>query len=286
MANRKCYLCQSRKIRSRSGSVRDNPSLKILECGSCGLVFLSSFDHINRGFYENSGMHAGETLDIKTWIRETEWDDERRFQFSKSFLPNRVLLDFGCGTGNFLVKAKTLADEVYGVEPETRLANHFKQLDLTVYRCISEIPRSSRYDIITLFHVIEHLTEPMAALTRLSRLLKKAGQIIIEVPNADDALLTLYNSRAFSNFTYWSCHLFLFNNKTLGTLAIQAGLKINYIKQIQRYTLANHLFWLSKGKPAGHQQWSFLDSKELHTACESRLAALGKCDTILASFSV
>jgi len=76
------------------------------------------------------------------------------------------------------------------------------------------------------------------------------------------------------------------NNKMLEMLASQVGLQIDYIKQIQRYTLANHLFWLSKGKPAGHQQWCFLDSKELHAAYESQLAALGKCDTILASFSI
>jgi hypothetical protein len=98
-------------------------------------------------------------------------------------------------------------------------------------------------------------------------------------------LLTLYESTPFSEFTYWSCHLYLFNSSNLALLVRKAGLKMNYVKQIQRYPLSNHLYWLAKGKPGGHQKWHFLDSTELHAAYERQLAAIGKCDTILASIS-
>lgn len=53
--NDKCYLCGNQSFSQRRGSVRDNTGLKILECTSCGLVFLSSFDHVRNGFYEDSG---------------------------------------------------------------------------------------------------------------------------------------------------------------------------------------------------------------------------------------
>ncbi|MDD4601885.1 MAG: methyltransferase, partial [Negativicutes bacterium] len=95
----------------------------------------------------------------------------------------------------------------------------------------------------------------------------------------------LYNNTPFSHFTYWSCHLFLFKAKTLEMLVSQVGLKINYIKQIQRYPLSNHLFWLVNGEPGGHQKWHFLDSPELFTIYEKQLAAIGKCDTLMASIS-
>ena len=49
-------------------------------------------------------------------------------------------------------------------------------------------------------------------------MLSDNGQIIVEVPNADDALLTLYECEPFSHFTYWSCHLFLYTAKTLQML--------------------------------------------------------------------
>ena len=74
--------------------MRDRPGLEVFKCVFCELVFLSSFDHIRDGFYESSEMHGKDALDIQAWIRETEWDDERRFQYLKSALPNQRLLDF------------------------------------------------------------------------------------------------------------------------------------------------------------------------------------------------
>jgi len=288
MSDVKCYLCGNQKFKQRSGSVRDNSNLKMLECDSCGLVFLSSFDHIKKGFYENSGMHGEEAVNVQSWIRQTDIDDERRFQFLQPVLPERSLLDFGCGTGNFLLKAESVVSRTHGVELENRLTCHYKEKDLIVYRSLSEIPEKFRhggYDIITAFHVLEHIVDPKSILTELSQILTDDGQVIVEVPSSDDALLTVYNNEAFCDFTYWSCHLFLFNAKTLGKLAAQAGLKTNYIRQVQRYGLSNHLFWLAKGKPEGHKQWHFLDSAALNEAYERQLAAIGACDTIFASFS-
>lgn len=286
MTNKECYLCKGQTYRERSGKVRDDHQLKVLECTSCSLVFLSSFDHIKNDFYENSNMHTEQTINIEDWIKKTEQDDERRFQEFKNILPQSSLLDFGCGTGNFLVKASSLANKVCGIEPEVRLVDRFRKLNLKVYRSMSEISAKDKFDIITLFHALEHLPDPKATLIELSELLKSKGEIIIEVPNADDALLTVYNSEAFSDFTYWSCHLFLFTIKTLKDLASQVNLKVNYIKQVQRYPLSNHLFWLAKGKPDGHNQWKFFDSKELSQAYESQLRTLGKCDTIVMSLSL
>jgi len=285
---KECYLCCGRKFKKRPGSVRDRPELEVFECASCGLVFLSSFAHIKDGFYENSEMHGKDALDIQTWIKETEWDDERRFQYLKPVLSNKRLLDFGCGTGGFLLRAQSVAAMAHGVELETRLSRHYKNRGLTVFQNLSDVPNDigmEGYDIITMFHVLEHIPDPKSILVELSDMLADSGQIIVEVPNADDALLTLYQCEPFSNFTYWSCHLFLFTAKTLKMLFSQVNLKVNYIKQIQRYPLANHLYWLANGKPGGHQKWHFLDSPELHVAYEKQLAAIGKCDTILASVS-
>ena len=259
-----------------------------MECASCGLVFLSSFNHIEDGFYENSEMHGEEMPDIETWLAETAWDDERRFQYLKSVLPNRRLLDVGCGAGGFLLKARGLVETAHGVELETRLSSHYQDHGLTVFQNFSDIPNDIRgggYDIITMFHVLEHIPDPKSMLSELSEMLADDGQIIVEVPNADDALLTLYNNSPFSHFTYWSCHLFLYTAKTLQMLFDQMNLKVNYIRQIQRYPLSNHLHWLANGKPGGHQKWHFLDAPELHTAYEKQLSAIGKSDTIMASIS-
>ena len=284
----RCYLCGCTEFSKRYGSVRDNPELEVFKCVSCGLVFLSSCDHIKDGFYENSEMHGGKMPDVRAWLEETKWDDERRFQYLKSMLANRSLLDFGCGAGGFLLKARESTAMAHGVEPEARLSSHYQSSGLKIYQKISDISndiRGAGYDFITMFHVLEHIPDPKSILGELSELLAIGGQIVVEVPNADDALLTLYNNTPFSHFTYWSCHLFLFTAKTLEMLFAQINLKVNYIKQIQRYPLSNHLYWLSKGKPEGHKKWHFLNSPDMHAAYEKQLAAINKCDTIVASVS-
>lgn len=277
-----CYLCQGEKIKQRPGIVKDNKNLNILECSTCGLVFLSSFSHITDSFYEESGMHEVKD-NIEVWCKQTAQDDDRRFLFLQRMLENRSVLDFGCGNGGFLKRARNIAHQAVGVELEKRLQPYFMQEGLTVFQKYEEITTS--FDIISLFHVLEHIPDPITLLKELSEKLTIDGQIVIEVPNADDALLSLYKSTAFSEFTYWSCHLFLFTSSTISQLAKKAGLKVNFIKQVQRYPLSNHLYWLNQDKPGGHREWAFLDSMELHNAYEASLASLGACDTILLSLS-
>jgi hypothetical protein len=78
-----CYLCKSDKYSKRAGAVRDNPDIDILECSNCGLVYLSSLGHIQGEHYETSGMHDDEVPNIDKWLKETELDDKRRYDFVK-----------------------------------------------------------------------------------------------------------------------------------------------------------------------------------------------------------
>lgn len=263
-----CYLCKGKNFRNRPGKVRDNSHIEIKECISCGLVFLFPVQVDDKVSVEPCG----------------ESDDERRFRFLKCLIENKEVLDFGCGNGGFLLKARGIAKRVQGVEVEDRLQSHYSNIGLNVVAHINET--AEYFDVITLFHVLEHFTDPRAILITLSKKLREGGSLIVEVPNANDALLQLYGSEPFSNFTYWSCHVFLFSVRTLPLLAEQAGLKINYIKQIQRYPISNHLYWLAKGSPGGHKEWHFLDSPELNAAYEKQLASIGVCDTVLGSFSI
>ena len=106
--------------------------------------------------------------------------------------------------------------------------------------------------------------------------------MVIEVPSANDALLTFYDSDAFQRFTYWSQHLYLFTPSTLSKVLENAGLRVSAIQQYQRYPLSNHLYWLSNLSPGGHEKWSFLDNSALHEAYSQTLAQIGKCDTLIA----
>lgn len=274
-----CYLCNHTVQRTRPGSVRDAPGLRIAECENCGLVALDSAAHIGSGHYQNSGMHGEAVPSMAQWLRETEHDDQRRFDMLRPALVNRKLLDFGCGAGGFLLKAQALASSVAGVELEERVHAHWGDA-LSLHRSLEAA--GGGYDLITAFHVLEHLTDPRSMLKELASRLASGGRLVVEVPSSDDALLTLYDNDAFQRFTYWSQHLYLFNAGTLRSLAGQAGLKVVAIEQFQRYPLSNHLHWLSRNQPGGHQKWSFLDSPELQKAYANALAAVAKCDTLIA----
>jgi len=281
-----CYLCGCKDSKVRSGRVRDSADISVLECSDCGLVYLSSLEHIDDNHYKNSGMHDGINPDVDAWLKEVARDDERRYLFLKDKIVNKSVLDFGCGAGGFLERAKTIANRVVGVELEAALQASFDDRKLLVYPNLqAAIDGERKYDLITAFHVVEHLADPVSVLQSLSQLLESKGEIIVEVPSSDDALLTLYNNKAFQRFTYWSQHLFLFNSNTLRMMIDRAGLELNWIKYVQRYPLANHIYWLAKGKPGGHKVWSFMNDECLNNQYEQQLAALGITDTLVASIS-
>ena len=157
-----------------------------------------------------------------------------------------------------------------------------------VYDSINHLKEISfqKFDLITAFHVFEHLKDPLDTLKSLNSFLADNGEIIIEVPNSDDALLSYFKSNTFSDFTYWSQHLFLFNEKTLKTLVKNANYKINYVRQVQRYPLSNHLYWLAKGLPNDQNKYSAFNNEKLNAQYEKVLKEEKICDTLLISISL
>lgn len=274
----KCSLCSGENIVLRHPHVRDNKELHVLECQDCGLVFLNTFNHISEQFYEDSGMLSND-ISFKQYRQQSFKDDQRRANQLKEKIRGKTVLDFGCGAGGFLNLIKENTSTVAGVELDKELNQQINSENIRCYSNIAEI--KGEYDFITLFHVLEHIVDPGNLLNELKQYLKPNGTMIIEVPNADDALLTLYENNKFADFTYWSCHVFLYNSYTLKRVVEEAGYKVNFIKQYQRYPLSNHLYWLSHGKPNGHNMWNPLNDFSLNDEYEKVLASLGKCDTLI-----
>ena len=280
---RKCYLCGSDEFTIVHHGVRGAKDIDVLKCQNCGLVRLSKFISNTDEFYADSGMRDGQITTIKEIRAEANADDHRRFEMTKENLVNKKVLDFGCGAGGYLHKAKKVAKEVSGVELEQAMREELIKEGIICFPDIKEAAaKLDRVDIITLWHVLEHLEDPISMLKQLKEKLELNGKIYIEVPNADDALLSLYENKNFADFTYWRCHLYLYTNKTLREVIEKAGLRVSFVTQIQRYPLSNTLYWLAKGKPGGHVKWSSLNDETLRHCWENKLAGLGIADTIVA----
>jgi hypothetical protein len=96
-----CNLCESRSFNTLNAQVRDVPDFKILECAHCGFVYLSSLEHIQSGFYEESGMHGIEPAPMETSLKDTELDDQRRFDMLKTMRTNKKIVGFRLWSGRF-----------------------------------------------------------------------------------------------------------------------------------------------------------------------------------------
>ena len=283
----KCLLCNSSEYKVRPGHARDDENLVPWECCDCGLVRLSSFAHMVDNFYEDSHMHDSTPYNPEVMEKVANEDDVRRFHDFYPIFKGKSLLDFGCGSGQFLALAKTTAQQVCGVEPDRSWLDIHKQMGLKVAPTLSGLDTKNNIDVITMFHVLEHIADPFEALRGIKNYLApKTGRLIIEVPSSDDILLTLYENQAFSSFTYWSCHLYLYNRSTLSTLLQKAGFRVVDIYHYQRYPLANHLYWLAKGKPGGQERWTELNNHTLTAAYTEVLQRMGKTDTIIGVFQV
>ncbi len=107
----------------------------------------------------------------------------RRVQVVRESTRGRRVLDFGAGNGDFCAALCTAGYDAVGVEPfslgETQLRDNPTQL----YRSWKDRDDLGRFDAITLWHVLEHLHNPVEVLTNLRSRLAPGGCLIISVPN-------------------------------------------------------------------------------------------------------
>lgn len=280
-----CRLCSGNKITVIHKGTRDRQDIDVLRCNDCGLVFLSQIATDDE-FYMDSQMRS--EIDFEKWRDNTYVDDNRRFLKYKNIINQRRILDFGCGNGGFL---KLIYDNMVGHKTECIMGLDLDKecvcrLNSEGIKCYDSLSSLSnmKFDVIFMFHVIEHLKNPETVLSSLINCLSTQGMIIIETPNANDALLSIYHCEKFADFTYWSPHIFLYNEATLEKMLKKAGVDVVEILQEQRYPLANHLRWLSKGLPAGGiAEFQELNVPEVNDAYAEALRKQKACDTLLAT---
>jgi 2-polyprenyl-3-methyl-5-hydroxy-6-metoxy-1,4-benzoquinol methylase len=93
------------------------------------------------------------------------------------------ILDVGCGTGYFLAEAKKAGWITTGIEPNETARCNAEQKNLIVYSNLEQISLEEKFNIITLFHVLEHIHDLRKTTKKLIKLLDKEGLLFIAVPN-------------------------------------------------------------------------------------------------------
>ncbi len=146
----------------------------------------------------------------------------------KSFKSSSVtLVDIGAGTGDFLVEAKKNNWETWGIEPSVKAKGIALKKGVSLFDNIFDVPDNSM-DVITMWHVLEHVPDVEKQITELKRILKPDGIIIIAVPNFKSYDAAYYGK-------YWAAydaprHLWHFSKTAIKKLFAAQGVELIKIK--------------------------------------------------------
>lgn len=139
-------------------------------------------------------------------------------------MPRGRLLDVGCATGAFLQLAQQNGWEVAGTEYSQYAAAFAKNLLKTDIFCghLADAKfEEASFDVVTFWHVLEHVNDPMGYLREAYRVLKPSGLLVIAVPNVNDHIMQIVyrivKGRRFKLFSREDreVHLFHFSADTL-----------------------------------------------------------------------
>ena len=151
----------------------------------------------------------------------------RKLKLINSFTSeDKNLLDVGCGTGDFLQIAQQNDWIVFGVEPNNearQIANSKTNNSVSDIEQLLEFPKQS-FDVITLWHVLEHLPNLEEQVSILKSLLRENGRLIIAVPNYKS-----YDAEYYKNF--WAAfdvprHLWHFNQESISKLFSKENMEV------------------------------------------------------------
>ncbi len=151
---------------------------------------------------------------------------QRKISLINSYSPGRNLLDIGCGTGDFLAAARRSGWKASGTEPGefARALALGKDLDV---RTDSNVFPPASFDVITLWHVLEHVPDPDRQIREILRLLKPDGIAVIAVPNFRSADARHYGS----NWAAYDVprHLWHFSKTAILNLATRHSMTVTRI---------------------------------------------------------
>jgi len=237
----KCPLCKQSKVKEFFKK-RDFFYFECVKC-FCLFVYPLPDKKVLKQYYqfEFSYNHS-----LDNHARRLKQYEKVLKKMKKMNPQGKNLLDVGCGTGTFLGLAKHKKLKTLGIEPSLKLYKIAKERGAKVLNCTFEEFCRLRsnlklsFDFITLFHVIEHISDPRGWIENLLELLRKGGFLYIETPNIDSYLY--FSQREFYTFLTPPDHLILFSKRSFLRLLKNYKVKVNF----STYSYPEHLMGVVK----------------------------------------
>ena len=228
-----CPVCKNKdlqKINQCTDYTVSHETFDLRLCSSCTLVITTPRPDSNKlGDYYKSEeyiSHSGKSSGGLGFLYKIARSISLNWKKSliEKFHQKGSILDFGCGTGEFIHCMKQSAWKVNGLEVSDAARKKAEELnDQKISQSLEEIYKES-FEVVTAWHVLEHVSDLVSTLNQLKGLLKKNGTIFIAVPNYQSPDGEKYKE-------YWAGydvprHLWHFSKQSMTHLLESAGLKL------------------------------------------------------------
>ncbi|MCM8819321.1 MAG: glycosyltransferase, partial [Candidatus Omnitrophica bacterium] len=205
----------------------------LVECIRCNLIHISP-----KPVFCSLKSYYGKNY-YKDWINQQANISKKiflnRFKKIEEYKKVGNILDIGAGLGEFLAIAKQKGWQVWGTEISEYAAQFAKEnfkIDIFCGALEEANFEDNFFDVVTLWHVLEHIDEPIKYLKEIKRILKKDGILVIALPNLDDYIYKLayriFKTKASKEYSIKDRehHIFAFKQKTLKRILLSLGFSI------------------------------------------------------------
>lgn len=233
--NNKCPWCESEKaqiILWLRDEFLTKEDFHICECLNCGLLYTMPRPDKNKigDYYKSEDYYSHqenkEGFVPKIYERVKSINLKHKYKLATKGFTTGKMLDIGCGVGDFLHTAELHGWDCMGVEPSEdakAIARKRMKAKLISSEDLEGIPDAT-FDVITMWHVLEHVDDLKWQVTQLQRLIKPNGRVVIALPNYRS-----YDAQYYKEL--WAAydvprHLNHFNRNTLIKIFKSSGLEL------------------------------------------------------------
>ena len=221
-----CPVCEEVSFTPVAGIDRRLKRLPTVMCDHCGLIYTNPmpteaelntyYEKYSRFDYQLATTEPKQKHIVKR-RREAEG---RAVQLEGLLAPGARTLDFGAGSGEFVALILEKGFDAHGFEPGETYATHAiarlgDRIRLTNWQAADY---AADFDLVTCFHVLEHLSTPMPALKRMAGWLKPGGRLYVEVPD-----MVALSRKGFGGLHF--AHVLGFNHDNLALAAANVGFR-------------------------------------------------------------
>ncbi|MBC8182067.1 class I SAM-dependent methyltransferase [candidate division KSB1 bacterium] len=225
--NIKCIVCNNKDV-DKFSIKYEKDDCSVVVCHVCNFFFIPPFYRKKIDYTNYKSKEVAQAVkEADVWVKIQR--NKLRYQLIHRYKKGGSVYDVGVGFGHFILTGKQLGHEVYGVELSKANVDFVRNdLNLDVeYKNFLDVSEDKKYDIVTLWDVLEHIDAGDKIIEKASRIIKDGGFLFLQIPQIDSFFAKLFNG------TWWAMgldHVNYFSKKTIKQLLSKYGFRTRKIK--------------------------------------------------------